>query len=113
MMILRQCLSPLLLLDGTAAMRTMDATFIAGLSNQHYYRAVAIGDDDVVSVYRAYDHAAIKFQGVDADSNFNLSARFTETRQALVSSVDKIIFVGSPGVGKMVTEMLDAVMCLF
>ena len=27
---------------------------------------------------------------------------FAETGQALVSSVDKIIFVGSPGVGKMV-----------
>lgn len=29
-------------------------------------------------------------------------ARFAETGEALVSSVDKIIFVGSPGVGKMV-----------
>jgi hypothetical protein len=28
--------------------------------------------------------------------------RFAETGEALVSSVDKIIFVGSPGVGKMV-----------
>jgi hypothetical protein len=27
---------------------------------------------------------------------------FAETGQALVSSVDKIIFVGSPGVGRMV-----------
>lgn len=29
-------------------------------------------------------------------------ARFAETGEALVSSVDKMIFVGSPGVGKMV-----------
>lgn len=28
--------------------------------------------------------------------------RFAETGEALVSSVDKIIFVGSPGVGRMV-----------
>lgn len=28
--------------------------------------------------------------------------RFAETGEALVSSVDKMIFVGSPGVGKMV-----------
>lgn len=28
--------------------------------------------------------------------------RFAETGEALVSSVDKLIFVGSPGVGKMV-----------
>lgn len=28
--------------------------------------------------------------------------RFSETGEALVSSVDKLIFVGSPGVGKMV-----------
>jgi len=30
------------------------------------------------------------------------SSRFAETGEALVSSVDKVIFVGSPGVGKMV-----------
>ena len=30
------------------------------------------------------------------------SSRFSETGEALVSSVDKVIFVGSPGVGKMV-----------
>ena len=30
------------------------------------------------------------------------SGRFAETGQALVSSVDKVIFVGSPGVGRMV-----------
>lgn len=32
--------------------------------------------------------------------------RFAETGQALVSSVDKIIFVGSPGVGKMVVSFI-------
>lgn len=31
---------------------------------------------------------------------------FAETGQALVSSVDKIIFVGSPGVGKMVLPLI-------
>lgn len=31
-----------------------------------------------------------------------LNVRFAETGEALVSSVDKIIFVGSPGVGRMV-----------
>lgn len=31
-----------------------------------------------------------------------LLTRFAETGKALVSSVDKIIFVGSPGVGRMV-----------
>lgn len=30
---------------------------------------------------------------------------FAETGQALVSSVDKIIFVGSPGVGRMVLAL--------
>lgn len=30
------------------------------------------------------------------------NVRFAETGEALVSSVDKIIFVGSPGVGRMV-----------
>lgn len=32
----------------------------------------------------------------------SLQCRFAETGEALVSSVDKIIFVGSPGVGRMV-----------
>lgn len=34
--------------------------------------------------------------------NHTLLSRFAETGEALVSSVDKIIFVGSPGVGRMV-----------
>lgn len=31
--------------------------------------------------------------------------RFAETGEALVKAVDKIIFVGSPGVGKQVEEL--------
>lgn len=34
--------------------------------------------------------------------NWTFLTRFAETGEALVSSVDKVIFVGSPGVGKMV-----------
>lgn len=42
-------------------------------------------------------------------SNCDSLGRFAETGEALVSSVDKIIFVGSPGVGKMVCYLhLDA-----
>lgn len=35
-------------------------------------------------------------------------SRFSETGEALVSSVDKVIFVGSPGVGKMVCLLLES-----
>ncbi|ONK64763.1 uncharacterized protein A4U43_C07F29660 [Asparagus officinalis] len=35
------------------------------------------------------------------DNLVHVITGFAETGQALVSSVDKIIFVGSPGVGKM------------
>nr|XP_010921480.1 aldehyde dehydrogenase 22A1 isoform X1 [Elaeis guineensis]XP_029120415.1 aldehyde dehydrogenase 22A1 isoform X1 [Elaeis guineensis] len=38
------------------------------------------------------------------DNLVHLLTGFAETGQALVSSVDKIIFVGSPGVGKMIMQ---------
>ncbi|THU69023.1 hypothetical protein C4D60_Mb08t09970 [Musa balbisiana] len=38
------------------------------------------------------------------DNLVHIITGFTETGQALVSSVDKIIFVGSPGVGKMIMQ---------
>ncbi|KAG1371362.1 aldehyde dehydrogenase 22A1 [Cocos nucifera] len=42
---------------------------------------------------------------VDAPDNLvHIITGFAETGQALVSSVDKIIFVGSPGVGKMIMQ---------
>ena len=42
----------------------------------------------------------VMFASMDLDWTFPY--RFAETGEALVSSVDKVIFVGSPGVGKMV-----------
>lgn len=35
--------------------------------------------------------------------------RYAETGEALVSSVNKIIFVGSPGVGKMVSYSMAVI----
>lgn len=48
-------------------------------------------------------HAALETVGVPANL-VHIITGYAETGEALVSSVDKVIFVGSPGVGKKVME---------
>lgn len=61
----------------------------------HNYRVLLV--QEYIGVLLAISHLSLI-------SAFTL--RFAETGQALVSSVDKIIFVGSPGVGKMVVSFI-------
>lgn len=59
---------------------------------------------DVITGYAFVDNIHVHFLGLFLFFwlHWAFLTRFAQTGEALVSSVDKIIFVGSPGVGKMV-----------
>ncbi|KAH1243553.1 Aldehyde dehydrogenase 22A1 [Glycine max] len=104
-----------MILDRTLWRKLIHISEHASWSGCFYFRIIqsalaAIGaPEDLVEVITGYGHLSyhsfflfVLWLCLSSMALIEPSSRFAETGEALVSSVDKVIFVGSPGVGKMI-----------